>query len=88
MMCSERECQKRYCNGRSLIRYIGNNASVDNSQTKYYPARANLSSRSSGSTLLGENIPPPGGSAQDSGKKPQWGCVQAVLYELRMKCGG
>lgn len=19
---------------------------------------------------------------------PQWGCVQAVLYELRMKCGG
>lgn len=33
------------------------------SQTKYYPARANLSSRSSGSTLLGENIPPPGGSA-------------------------
>lgn len=38
-----------------------------------------------GSTLLGENIPPPGSSVQDSGKKPQWGCVQAVLYELRMK---
>lgn len=77
--------QETAMEGHSLD--IGNNASVDNSKQNTTQLVEICPLVPADLPCLGENIPPPRGSAQDSGKKPQVGmlasCIVWITDEAR-----